>query len=154
LISALKETSFEDDKFTLRLQRRNILNYHFFGYGPELIWNDNSRFVIPCFYPRQSTAYSCILMFIALSFIKRIVTLMKRNIQHRRTCRTSMSKIVWSELRTEARTIFLNTSFYIQEDRAPWNSRLRTAQVRFLFLQCCYLQTVLISVFTVFGTFA
>jgi len=41
----------------------------------------------------------------------------------------------------------------LQEDISPRNSRLRTAQVSFLFSQNSDLQTLLISVFTVFWRF-
>jgi len=41
----------------------------------------------------------------------------------------------------------------LQEDMSPWNSRLRTAQISFFFSQNSDLQTLLISVFTVFGRF-
>jgi hypothetical protein len=43
--------------------------------------------------------------------------------------------------------------FYLEKDILLWNSRLWATHGSFLFLQCSYLQTVLISVFTVSGSF-
>ena len=45
-----------------------------------------------------------------------------------------MRKNIWSERRTKVKIIDLNTSLYLQEDISQLNSRLRTAQVSYLFV--------------------
>jgi hypothetical protein len=89
-------------------------------------------------------------MFVTWSFLERTVTVMNKSHQQRRKCIFYVS----SEWCTAIRIIFLNSSLYLQEDTSPWNWRIRTAQVSSCFHICFYLQTVRISVFTVFCPFA
>jgi len=75
---------------------------------------------------------------------------MNKSHRQRGTCIFYVS-IEWC---TADRIIVLNSSFYLQEDKLPRNWRLRTVRVSSRFHICSYLQTVHISVFTVFGAFA
>jgi len=112
-----------------------------------VIWNGNLRFVIQWFDLWQSTARSCILKLTA--FIPIL-----QDCNHSKQITYSIEAVYdihEQEWRSAVTTIRLNTSLCIQEDTSSWNSRLRRTQVRFLFSQYSYLQTVLISVFAVFG---
>jgi hypothetical protein len=84
-------------------------------------------------------------------FVKSLTVMNK---QYTAETVVSVSRNVWSEIHTEDRTKYWNTSLYLQEDTSPWNSRLRRAQVSYLFLQLLYVITEFISVFTAFGAFA
>ena len=100
-----------------------------------------------CDILRHSAVFQCSLH---CPFLKRLTVMNKH---HTAETVVSVSKNLWSERHTEDRIICWNTSLYLQEDTSPWNSRLRRAQVSYLFLQLLYVITELISVFTVFWRF-
>jgi hypothetical protein len=75
------------------------------------------------------------------------------NIQHRCKCNVSLSRMYGKMTEWSQNNIF-KYLVVLQEDISPWNSRLQTAQISFLFCQNSDLQTLLISVLQCFGAFA
>ena len=93
---------------------------------------------------RQKT-FSCVLMFVSWTFLKRTVPA--------ETCVYFLC-IEWLVYWSQNNVFKSIVVQYLQEDTSPWNWSLRSAQVIYCFHIRCYLQTLLISVFTVFGAFA